>query len=246
MPVNFVLDGKFNTDQERIKLLMSDEDMKLLGNAFAAGVVAAKYAFREGWENAHLLAWASAPNATFDPTNAEEMKWWTRQLANFAQALATLPIIDCTSQSLPAISSDGPYADFVIPRLLPNSTTDETTVERLWPLVGTCTELMPPRKELVVEWTEIAEGWHSLGLGISRITVSSLAEWVRDDAEELDDLRLEGDKTEWLAKFLDIVGECWSKRIGVDLSVLTDLVPDQIGICVRRPHCIGTLGYRPA
>ena len=115
----------------------------------------------------------------------------------------------------------------MIPRLLPNSTTDETTVERLWPLVATCTELMPPRKELAGEWTEIAEGWHSLGLDISRITVSSLGEWARDDTEELDELHLEGDKTEWLAKFLDIVGECWSKRTGVELSVLEDLMPDQ-------------------
>jgi hypothetical protein len=190
-------------------------------------VVAAKYAFSERWEDAHLLARASAPKATFDPTNAEEKKWWTKQLAGFAQALAALPIIDGTSQSLPAISSDGPCADFVIPRLRPDSTTDETTVERLWPLVGTCTELMPPRKELAVEWTEIAEGWHSLGLDISRITVSSLAEWVRDEAEKLDELHLEGDKTDWLAEFLDVVGECWSKRTGVELSVLTALMPDQ-------------------
>ena len=227
VPVNFVFDGKFNPDQERVKLLMSDEDKELLQDAFAAGVVAAKHAFREGWKDAHLLARASAPKTTFDPTNTEEKKWWTRQLAGFAQALAALPIVDCTSQSLPAISSDGPYADFVIPRLLPNSTSDETTVERLWPLVGACTELMPPRKELAVEWTEIAEGWHSLGLDISRITVSSLAEWVRGEAVKLDELNLEGDKTEWLARFMDIVAECWSNRTGVELSVLADLMPDQ-------------------
>jgi hypothetical protein len=229
VPVNFIFDGKFDPDQERIRLLMSDADKKLLEDAFAAGVVAAKHAFSEGWKDAHLLARASTPEATFDPTNAEEKKWWTKQLAAFAEALAGLPIVDCTSQSLPAITPDGFYADFVVPRLLPESKTDETTVERLWPLVSTCTELMPPRKELALQWTEIAEGWHSLGLDLSRITLKGLAEWVRDEATELDNLHIEGDKTEWLARFLDIVGECWGKRNGVELSVLANLMPDQNG-----------------
>jgi hypothetical protein len=226
VPTNFVFDGKFDPDQERIRLLMSEEDKKLLEDAFAAGVVAAKYAFSKGWEDAHHLARASTPKTTFDLTNVEEKKWWTKQLAGFAERLA-LPIVSCASESLPAISPDGPYADFVIPRLLPNSTADETTVDRLWPLVATCTELNPPQKELAVAWTEIAEGWHGLGLDVERITVSSLADWIRGGAEGLDKVRIEGDKAEWLAKFLDIVGECWSKRTGVELSVLADLMPDQ-------------------
>jgi hypothetical protein len=226
VPVNFVFDGKFDPDQERNKLLMSHDDKALLEGAFAAGVIAVKHAFSEAWTDAHLLARASAPATAFDPTNPDEKTWWTKQLAGFAQALAALPIVDCTFQSLPAISEDF-YADFVIPRLLPNSNTDETTVARLWPLVARCTELLPPREDVAVEWTEIAEGWHSLGLDISRITVSKLAEWVRGDTEELDELNLESDKTEWLAKFLDIVGECWSKRTGVELSVLEGLMPDQ-------------------
>jgi hypothetical protein len=88
-------------------------------------------------------------------------------------------------------------------------------------------EVGAARKELTVDWTEIAEGWHSLGLDVSRITLSSLAEWVRDEAEQFDELHIEGDKTEWLANFLDVVGECWSKRTGVELSVLAELMPDQ-------------------
>lgn len=35
VPVNFVVDGKFDPDQERIKLLMSDEDKELLEDASA-------------------------------------------------------------------------------------------------------------------------------------------------------------------------------------------------------------------
>jgi hypothetical protein len=196
-------------------------------DAFAAGLVGAKHALSEGWKDAHLLVRASTPKTTFDPTNEKEKTWWTEQLASFARDLAALPIVDCTSQLLPATSPGGPCAHFVIPRLLPSSTTDETTVERLWPPVEACTELTRPRRELAVEWTGIADGWHSLGLDISRITVSSLAKRVRGGAGKLDALNLKDNKTEWLGKFLDIVGECWIKRSGVGLSVLTDLMPDQ-------------------
>jgi hypothetical protein len=228
VPVNLVFDGKFDPDQERLKLLMSDEDKELLEDAFAAGVVAAKYAFSKNWKGAHLLARASAPQTTFDPTNAEEKKWWTTQLAGFAQRVAELPIVACNPNPLPAISSDT-YADFVIPRLLAESSADETTVDRLWPLVAKCTKLIPPHQELAVDWTNIAEGWHSLGLELSRITLNELAGWVCDEVQEFDNLPIEGDKTEWLANFLDIVGECWSNRAGVELSVLTGLMPDQNG-----------------
>jgi hypothetical protein len=206
---------------------MTDEDKELLEHAFAAALVGAKHALSRGWRDAHLLVRASTPNTTFDPTNEKEKAWWTKQLTNFAQDLAALPIVDCTAQLLPATSPGGPCAHFVIPRLLPTSTADETTVERLWPLVEACTELMPPRKELALDWTGIASGWHSLGLDISRITVSSLAKKIRGNAGKLDALNLKDSKTEWLAKFLDIVGECWTKRSGVELSVLTDLMPDQ-------------------
>lgn len=192
LPISFVLDGKFDPDQERRRLLMSDKDKELLKDAFAAAVVAVKYAFEQKWEGSHLLARACRPTTTFDPADAEEKQWWTDQLAAFAERLARLHIVECTSQVLPAISSEGPYADFVIPRLLPNSAVDETTVERMWPLVEAATDLFPPREELASDWTEIAEGWHGLGLEPGRVSVSDLANYVRDKAETLDQLHVAG------------------------------------------------------
>jgi hypothetical protein len=227
LPINFILDGRFDPDQERIKLSMSEGDKRLLENAFTAAVMSVKYAFKEQWINAHLLARAHAPSSGFDPTNATETKWWTEQLASFAERLAKLPIVDCTTQLVPAIVSEGPFADFVLPRLLPDSTADETTIDRLWPLVAAATNLLPPKKELAHDWTEIAEGWHSLGLEITRVTVSDLAESVRNESNKLDDIYIEGDPIEWLANLIDIVGECWSKRNGIEPSVLAELLPDQ-------------------
>lgn len=227
LPINFILDGKFEPDQERLGLLMTDGDKALLADALSAATAAVKYAFDEGWKRAHLLAHAAAPQSAFDTTNAEEKDWWIEHLASFAERLAGLPIVEGVSQRWPAIDPEKPFADFVVPRLLPDSPSDETTVDRLWPLVAAASNLLPPRQDLTSDWTAIVEGWHSLGLDLARITVSKLAEEVRGEATTLAELQVEGDPAEWLAGFLDVVGECWSKRKGIEPSVLAGLLPDQ-------------------
>ena len=227
LPTNFILDGKFEPDQERRRLLMGDEDKRLLEDAFAAAVVAVKYAFANNWEDAHLLVQTHEPTTAFDTTNAAERDWWYGQLASFAQRAAELPIVECSSRMLPAITKDGAYADFIVPSLSTESSENETTVERMWPLAEAASELLPPSKELAVAWSEIAQGWHSLGIPINRISVKELANWVKGEADMLDDLKVDGDAKQWIAHFLDITGECWKKRSGVDLTVLHGMLPDQ-------------------
>ena len=206
---------------------MGDEDKEQLEDAFAAAIVAIKYAFANKWEDAHLLAQASKPTTAFDTTNSAERDWWCGQLASFAERVAALPIVECTSQMLPAITQDGAYADFIVPSLLAESSDSETTVERMWPLVEAVPYYLPPKKELAVAWSEIAQGWHSLGIQINRISVNELAKWVRGEAHMLDELKVDGDAKQWIAHFLDITGECWKKRSGVDLAVLQGMLPDQ-------------------
>jgi hypothetical protein len=228
LPINFVLDGKFDPDQERIGLLMSDEDKELIEDALNAAVAAVKYAFHRKWEDRHLLAQACKPTTAFYPTNADEKQWWTDRFAEFAGRIATLPIVECSSQFLPAITSEGCYADFIIPRVLASSRGDETTVNRMWPLAEAATDLFPPCMHLAQDWTQIAEGWRDLGLqGLGLVAVSDLAKYVREEAELLDQLQVTGDPKKWLAKFIDIVGECWSKRSGVEIAVLAGMLPNQ-------------------
>lgn len=226
VPISFILDGKFDPDQERNRVKMIEKDKELLKEGLAASVVGVKYAFEQKWKNAHLLATAHKPISAFVAGDAEEKEWWTDQLATFAGQLARLPIIECNSGFLPAISEDT-YADFVIPRLLNDPTGDETTVERMWPLVEEATDLFPPINEIALDWTKISEGWQSLGLELNLVTVSSLAKYVREDAEALGQLRVDGDAKEWLAKFLDIVGECWINRQGVEFSAIVGILPNQ-------------------
>jgi hypothetical protein len=227
LPLSFVLDGKFSPDQERSRLLMNDDDKLLLKAAFSAAVVGVQYAVSQGWPDAHRLAWASEPATGFDPSNGEERQWWKAELADFATRLAKMPIVEGESRHYPAIDADGPVADFVIPRLSAISLQDVTTVERMWPLVAAVSRLLPARRELAGAWTEIADGWATLGLQLERVTVDRLGEYASEDAERLDQLGVEDDQLTWLAGFLDLVGECWTRGDGIDPSVLEGLLPDQ-------------------
>ena len=227
LPANFILDGKFAPDKDRSRPLMNNVTKGLLEDAFAAAVVAVKYAFANKWEDAHLLAKVDAPTTAFNAADAAERDWWRSQLASFANRVSRLPIVECTSRILPATDQGSAYADFIVPSLSAESSHNETTVERMWPLVEAASDLLPPRKELAVAWSEIAQGWHSLGVQVNRISVRELANWVSKKADTLDTLKIDGDAKQWLAHFLDVTGECWKNRSGVDLAVLDGMLPDQ-------------------
>lgn len=228
LPVNFIVDGKFDLDQERGRLLMNANDRHLLTQAYLAAEIAVQYAIRQEWKDSHWLARADTPSSGFDATNAEETEWWTGQLREFSERLAANSIVECETQFLPAISDEGPFAHFIVPRLLDTSEADETSVERLWPLVAAANQLLPPKRELACDWTSIINGWHSLGVTINMISIAKLAEWVGSDAKTIEELDVERDPQEWLAVFIDIVGECWSNRAGIDLDALEGMMPNQI------------------
>ncbi|MEK7280787.1 MAG: hypothetical protein AAB037_00340, partial [Chloroflexota bacterium] len=57
--------------------------------------------------------------------------------------------------------------------------------------------------------------------------VKALADCVRDDVTTLGELKVSEDKKEWLVSFLDIVGECWNKRKGIEPEVLENILPNQ-------------------
>lgn len=229
VPLNLVLDGKFEPDQERTKLLMNDVDKQLLAEAFGAAAIAVRHAFHQGWVGAHYLAHANPPRSAFDPTNTEETSWWTAQLGAFATHLSQLPIVEGAEGWLSSAGSINPHADFLVPTLNSESTSEESSVSRMWPLVAAAADLRPPKEELAREWSEIADGWHRLGVKLSRVTVGSLGRRAIEGATSLNELRIKGDPLDWLVRFLDIVGECWRARGGVDLAVLKGLFPDQTG-----------------
>jgi hypothetical protein len=149
LPINFVLDGKFDPDQERNHLLMSEHDRELIIESINAALQGASKAVSDKRRNAHLLARASAPESGFETTNVEERLWWRTQMASFASSLAAKDIVDTSKGFLPAVSAAGAFADFVVPQLSSTSHSDETSVERLWPLVSSTQHLIPANYEVL-------------------------------------------------------------------------------------------------
>ncbi len=229
VPIELVLDGKFEPDQERVRISMNEADKALIAEGLSAAVIAIKYATSHKWKGGHLLGRTKKPATAFDTTNANEPLWWAEQLSSFATRVAQLPIINCGSRFLPAIDSGDHdwFADFVIPRLSPASAEIETAIDRMWPLLEAADDLAPPVLGLAADWTEIAEGWHDLGLKLGRVTLTELLGYVTEDVAALGDLRVTGEPSDWLATFLDVVGECWQRRGSVDISILSSALPNQ-------------------
>jgi hypothetical protein len=235
LPIGFVLDGQFEPDQERNEVLMKDTDRDALIAGLDAAVHAVDHCCGRGWHDAHLLARASAVTTAFRPNDESEKAWWNQTLGTFAERVAHLVIVETTEGLQPASpDSDTSYADFIVARLLADTGNDETTVSRVWPLLSGTTELYPPIEAIAEDWSTTAEGWATLGVETARRTVADLAGFVREGAAVIDELAVHGDPNEWLARYLDVIGECWERRSGVDPSMLSKLLPDQEGV-LRSP-----------
>ena len=173
LPISFVLDGRFEPDQERGRVLMGAADREELSDALRVAVLGVEYGLDQGWNEIHRLAHADRPTNAFDSTDSDEVVWWRAELRSLAERLARLSIVKTTKGSYPALS-DGAEADFVAPRLLDEGEAEETSVERMWRLASKATHLLPPVLELATEWSAIADGWGRLGLQLSRILCGEL------------------------------------------------------------------------
>ena len=54
VPIEFVLDGKFEPDQERARISMNEADKALISEGLSAAVLAVKYAALHEWKGGHL------------------------------------------------------------------------------------------------------------------------------------------------------------------------------------------------
>ena len=128
LPLNFVINGKFEVSQERDRVLMTDADEALLSAALGASLIALQLATEEGWQDYHLLVDVSPVSSSFGD-NDEELEWWNSGLAVIANAFAALPIIETREGQGAALASGADwFVDFPLPRLLAASPTDETAL----------------------------------------------------------------------------------------------------------------------
>lgn len=225
--LNVVLDGPFDLDQERRRILFgSDATKAAFRSALAAVVPLADLAWSDRWTGRHLLAKVGRSNGALSD-QVVETEWVDAELRTLADALARMALVETPKGFGPAMSTGlGWYADFISPRLSAGSESDDIAMARVWDLVADANTYTPPLREIAEDWSEIVSGWIDLGVEIALVNLGNLARSVREEAKTLDDLRVRCDARDWLARFTDCVGECWSRR-GVTTDILDGLLPDQ-------------------
>ncbi len=231
LPINAVLDAPFDLDQERRRILLDKDEVKRVFHLSVSAVVPlVRVAYEDSWNDRHWLARvAPSPSSFADKEDKQETDWLTSEMRSLAEKLARLPLVATRDGLIPSVEETNSdwFADFV------DAQCDGTTMNRLWPLVDDVRGLCPPVSALADAWSTIASGWHELGVPVDRIGLAFLAKYVRHDAKRVEDLGVRCDEREWLARFLDVVGECWASR-GVNADLVERLVPNQSGVLVAR------------
>lgn len=229
LPINAVLDAPFDLDQERRRILLDNEEVKRVFHSSVGAVVElVRMAYEEGWDERHWLARAApSPSSFGDKEDEQETGWLTNEMRLLAEELARMKLVSTRKGFGPAVEGTDNewFADFVDAKI------DGTSMTRLWPLVDDAENLYPPVETLAESWGMIASGWHNLDVPVNQIGLATLAKYVRDDAERIEDLQVRCDKREWIARFLDVVGECSVGR-GINTELLEKLLPNQRGALV--------------
>lgn len=229
LPINAVLDAPFDLDQERRKVLLGRVEERALFQAALAGVAQlVELAFEEQWEDRHLLARVEPSPSAFSDEGTER-QWLDGELSSLAKNLSKMRIVETPRGLGTAVSADDWYADFIRPRLSKDSSSDDTTIDEMWDLVADAENLYPPKREIAASWSVIGSGWANLGVEVNLVTLADLADSIRGEATDIGGLLTRCDRREWIARFLNCIGECW-KRSGVKKELLDRLLPNQHGI----------------
>jgi hypothetical protein len=225
LPVEAVIDGPFDVDQERRVIHLTDKARAQVAAAFDAVAEAAGLAVSRGFSDAHVLARVRPPPA--DMASEKDLAWWRDQLRRLATLLARLPLVRATNEHLPVLSKDR-TANFPLCRLLRKEGAREVPVDAARDLMARTTHYLPPALEITEEWTQIAEGWSALGVeGVNLIAIEAIAHHVKAEAKSWDQLKDVPEPRTWLLDLFEVVGKAWRTRNGVHLAVLQGLIPDQ-------------------
>lgn len=223
LPAWFVLDGEFDLDQERSSIHVVGDMGRPLHDAVSALGGLALLAVDEGWTNGFRVAHIDMPT---DVQGEAAEAVWQETLSATAETLSSLPLVHSVRHGiLPAVARDDydQYVDFLQRDASGVSHAD------LWNLAARCTNTDPPLEVESEGWSEIAEGWANLGVDIELLDLEDLGAAASEDAESLPELAVEGDPTEWLSGYLELVGKAWDAT-GITKSHVDRLLPDQHGM----------------
>lgn len=229
LPVNCVIDGSFEVQEERDRIAMKEGDRAKLAAALRLVAEAAQLSLEEDWRKRHWLGRVAKVDSAFsETTSAEELDWWNGQLRSVADQLAMVPLVETPDGPLPAVTETGSeVANFVLPRYSRTVSDDEVPESLTWALARSTTILHPPTRELTADWNALSHGWATLGSAVSRSGLKEMGRRVRGDATRIEELAVRDCPRRWLAQYLDLIGKL---PPGHDCSdLLEELLPNQKG-----------------
>jgi hypothetical protein len=227
LPINAILDGRFDLRQERDRVLMKDTDKAQLAEALGLLPALVELGIQENWIDGHKLARVGMPDRAFGEKLDEQKdlrEWWAQALAEAAGVASKMPIVR-TSAGLVRAAGDAPRATFVVPRFSLGSPADELKYQSVWEVANEVRDVNPPILDIAADWTAITSEWKDLGIATRRIALSEIAADVRSGESALAGLKVTTEPLAWLAKFLNLVGEV-SGQHNCD-ALLANLLPNQ-------------------
>jgi hypothetical protein len=229
LPVDVILDGRFDLAQERDAILMKDPDKGQIAEALALLPELARFALGEGWERGFTLARVGMPTIVFgDPLTDATRGWWKETLSTVARRLAEMPIVRATDGALCKTSAPPPQAHFVVPRFDSSQSKDELEFSAVWQSASNTKDALPPALKIAPTWMAIVQEWMTLGVSVERIALKEIAELARPPSSKLADLKTKNPPLEWLGDFLNLVGSIAVKHNCS--QILSKLLPDQLGV----------------
>jgi len=229
LPIPGVANGQFAVADERNAVHDNDTNRQLFKGILTRIPDAARVAATGAWRNSHELA-RVGPISGDATIGLAEVAWWNAELGETALALAELPIIQSGASLLPASSPDGSSytIDFVVPGISRKSAEGLGHAD-VWRLASRVTTLCPPVASLSDTWSGIAVGWAALGVDLQLLGLDEIGAHVREAAETLVDLPVEGPAEEWVASLVELVS-CAQTATKSQLPTLLDrLLPSQDG-----------------
>ncbi|HWQ93609.1 MAG TPA: hypothetical protein VN673_18250, partial [Clostridia bacterium] len=193
LPINAVIDGRFDVPQERDAILMEDRDKEQIAEALSLLPTLVQIGLQDSWVGTHKLAFVGMPDKAFGEDLEPSLKiWWREQLSATARKLGEMPIVLTTDgqfhQPLSPDSSPAPTC-FVLPRFDANQTKDELDFAATWTVASELRSVTLPALAIAEEWTAIAAQWLTLSVPVRRLTLLNIAGRARKGATTFAELQ---------------------------------------------------------
>ncbi len=225
LPMNAIVDGRFDLRQERDRVLMKEEDKTQITEALKLLPALVQLAINERWADAHKLARLGMPERAFGERLEQPLRdWWRDNLSGVAKELAEMPIIQTSAGMLKAVGPT-PIASVVMAQFEVGPRQDEIDFARIWQVASQLHDLHPPILEIASDWSAIASQWTELGVKVQRLALREIAERAQHGSTKLDDLKVTVGAMDWLSRFLDLVGQVADQHNCT--AILEKLIPNQ-------------------